>query len=738
MVLLLPAKASGEAQAQAVVAGVIQDDAGAPLAMVNVQIEGTRDGDATDGHGRFVFSTRNLGKSVLRASLIGYEPVTITLTLSPRDSTFLRITMHEALLKLGEVEITGSAYTIGDDPNALNLRPLDIVTTAGAAADVLHAIQMLPGVVPVDEGAGLFVRGGDVGETTILLDQATVVHPYKFESATGGYFGTIPPFLLGETFFSSGGFPSRYGDALSGVLAMESLNLPERFTASAGISLAAGSLGASIPIVANTLGARISCNKSFADAMLRMNGSRGTFETPPDGFDGNLNLIWKYSRDAQVKFINIVSSNRIGVRIGQPSFAGVYASRESNRLHNIQWTSPLAGWIVKGSLSLNEFDTEQQIGNLHLKPSDISYKARFDAEGTVDERYRIFAGFECEKLTNTFEGTIPLNPMVLDPAGRTLILDEECHAVRAGAYAELETRISPRLAMNLGIRSDYHTLAREAVLDPRVSLRYDLAGDLHARVAWGIFHQFPRPYLFNGMTGDHPLTSGRSMHLIAGVEYANDLVQCRVEAFRKSYANLVLRTGLSQYGNMGDGVASGIDLFLKFGGFLQTPVSGWISYSYIHARRLQARDLADRIAYENAPSSFDITHNLTVVGKIQLIQLLSLGLTFRCATGVPTTPIVGAVPADGAGYFEPVQGPVNSERMPAFARLDATLAYFQPFGDAHSVTFYIGLTNVLDRPNPVRYEYSPDYAQRKLITTEYHRFVYFGASLSLGSLGAGY
>ena len=157
--------------------------------------------------------------------------------------------------------------------------------------------------------------------------------------------------------------------------------------------------------------------------------------------------------------------------------------------------------------------------------------------------------------------------------------------------------------------------------------------------------------------------------------------------------------------------ASGIDLFLKYGGFLRTPVSGWISYSYIHARRLQARDLVETIVYEEAPSSFDITHNLTVVGKAQLTQQLSVGLTFRCATGAPVTPVAGAIRADGADYYEPIQGPLNSERMPASIRLDATLSYFQPFGESNSVIFYLGVTNVLNRANAVRYEYSADYTQ---------------------------
>ena len=43
--------------------------------------------------------------------------------------------------------------------------------------------------------------GGDVSETVVLLDQATVVHPYRYESPTGGVFGTIPSFMVQGTVF---------------------------------------------------------------------------------------------------------------------------------------------------------------------------------------------------------------------------------------------------------------------------------------------------------------------------------------------------------------------------------------------------------------------------------------------------------------------------------------------------------------------------------------------------------
>ena len=104
----------------------------------------------------------------------------------------------------------------------------------------------------------------------------------------------------------------------------------------------------SIPIIPNALGIRVSCNKSFADAMLRMNGSRGNFDVPPDGFDGNLSIIWKYSSEAQVRLLSFVSSDRIGVHMDEPSFGGIYASRELNRLHNLQWIYDLRPLASEG------------------------------------------------------------------------------------------------------------------------------------------------------------------------------------------------------------------------------------------------------------------------------------------------------------------------------------------------------------------------------------------------------
>jgi len=717
------------------ITGVVHDETGSPLEMANVQLTDTRDGGVTDSSGRFVVNTAKRGKVVLRASLIGYEPAECHLTISGDGPIEVDVTCFQTSVQLQEVVVGGNAFTTGGDMKGATLHSLDVVTTPGASADIFRTVQTFPGIAVLDEGSGLFVRGGDVGETAILLDQATVVHPYKFESPTGGFFGTIPPFLVEGTFFSSGGFSARYGNALSGVLVMESMGMPSRLTSSIGIGLAAGSLAIAIPVIPDKLGIRISGNRSLTDAMLRMNGMRNKFTIPPDGFDCNVSVLWKYSPTAQIKFFTFVNKNKIGVQMNEPSFSNAYVSSEMNWLQNLQWTDISNGWIMKGSLSLNRFATERNLGSLHLKPSDNTYKVRFDAEDNSDVSNRLLIGIEAESMANRYEGTVPVNPSVLDPQGSVYTLHEEYSALRIGAYTEYELKFSRRMWTRMGVRSDYYNMAKQVVADPRLSISYDVSNGMQCHASWGVFHQFAEPYRYNPRNGNPSLSAQTARHLTAGVDYADDLFLVRIESYRKSYSNLVLAAKPQHYANMGDGIARGVDLFVKYGAFLRTPIHGWVSYSYLHSKRLQARDLVDRYVYEESRSSFDITLDLTVVAKARLLGFVSAGVTFRCATGKPFTPITGAIARAGGAYYEPIEGEVNSERYPNFARLDGSLSYFCPFGEGNAATYYLGITNILNRDNPVLYEYSSDYSRRTLRTTDFRRSVYFGISVSFGSYG---
>ena len=736
LLVCLSSFAPGQSRDKAIVAGRVENESGEPMEFANVLIVGTLDGDVSGPKGQFSFRTSHTGLQVVRASMVGMEAATIEISIVPGDSICVTLVLRESAVSLKEVLVTASAYSTGDEAKAITLRSLDVVTTPGAAADIFRTVQTFPGVVSVDEGSGLFVRGGDVSETVILLDQATLVHPYKYESPTGGFFGVISPFLVGGTFFSSGGFSAKYGNALSGVLSMESLNLPAKESFDIGVGLAAISVGVSAPIVQDKLGIRFSGNQSTTDLMFRVNGVRNQFTDPPNGKDGNLSVIYKYSSTGQVKFFNYVTDDRIGVGIDEPSFAGEYRSQETDWFHNLQWSDFVGSWLLKTSVSLNRFSDDRHLGNLNLSSADLTHKVRADAERMIGESIRISTGAEFERLENVFSGTSPKNNNVLDPSADVYQFDEQYVAKRSGIYGEVEMQLIRRVVGSVGLRTDYHNLSAQAVVDPRASLRYDFSPGSNLRVSWGIYHQFPAPVQFNPESGNPALKAQGSQHLIVGLEHSNDLLIVRLEAYYKAYSHLVLPSKTMYFANDGDGASRGVDFFFKYGSFLQTPVNGWISYSYLHSNRLQARDEIERYVYEEAPSPYDITHNLTIVAKGQ-ISIVSGGITFRYATGRPTTPIVGSVFQSQGDYYLPIQGLVSSERMPDFVRLDATLSYYTTFGTANSAVFYFAVSNLLDRANPVMYEYSKDYSVRRLRTTDFRKSIYFGVAVSIGALGAG-
>lgn len=438
LLVSLSCLAQGQSRDKAIVAGRVENESGEPLEFANVLIVGTLDGDVTGPKGQFTFRTLHVGQQVVRASMVGMEPATMNIKVASGDSLYVKLVLRESAVSLNEVLVTASAYSTGDEAKAITLRSLDVITTPGAAADIFRTVQTFPGVVSVDEGSGLFVRGGDVSETVILLDQATLVHPYKYESPTGGFFGVIPAFLVGGTFFSSGGFSAKYGNALSGVLSMESLNLPPRQSYNIGVGLAAISLGVDAPIIQDKLGVRFSGNQSMTDLMFRVNGVRNQFTNPPNGKDANLSLIYKYSSTGQVKFFNYVTDDRIGVRVDEPSFEGEYRGVETDWLHNLQWSDIAGSWLLKTSVSLNRFNVDRHLGNMNLNPSDVTYKIRADAERMIGESIRISTGAEFEQLENILSGTYPKNNSVLDPSADVYQFDERYTTKRMGVYGEMD------------------------------------------------------------------------------------------------------------------------------------------------------------------------------------------------------------------------------------------------------------------------------------------------------------
>jgi hypothetical protein len=724
LLVLLPLAAAAQ---PAVVEGRVLDATSAPVSYANVRLAGSADGAATDTTGRFRFRTRQHGTVTLRASAVEHETAEQTIRLAPGETTTVQLALLSSQMQLDEAVVTGT-YSTGPSETT-TLDPTEAVTTPGAAGDFLRALQAFPGVAAPGDGAGLFVRGGDVTETKVLLDQATVQYPYQYESPAGGTFGAVPPFLVDGTQFSMGGFSAEYGNALSGVLAMESQDRPTQARQYLNLGLAAASLSIDQPLIEDELGIRVSGNRSFTGVLFRVNGERDDYTTVPQGIDGNVGLTWDYSDTGQLKFFAFARHNRIGVETTEGAYSGVYRSEETSQLYNLQWTARAGGWTVESSASGSIHTTEKGFGALDLTPTDASAKLRVDATRTT-ENWTVRTGGTVERRRYQFEGTLPTQPEVVSPGVPTRSVEETLWATRGGGYAELVSSVFSPLTARIGVRTDHQSRAGGPTVDPRVALSWQFSSHTRLRAAWGLYHQFPELATHSEHLGENSLDAQRAQHVVLGLRHERDDLLLRAEAYHKPYRDLVVRTGDSRFANTGTGFAQGVDLFAKYGAFLETRFNGWASYSLLRSRRTQARDRGRTVQLEQGPAPFDLTHQITAVGKVRVIDGIRVGGTYRYTTGQPFTPVVGSVQLD-SGAFLPVDGPVGSERLPAYHRLDLQISYFWPFNRQQNVVVYAALDNALDRANVVDVTYSPDYSERRDRTTDFRRSVYVGLTLTL-------
>ena len=81
--------------------------------------------------------------------------------------------------------------------------------------DLVRVIQLLPGVTTVGEGAsGFNVRGGNIDQNLILLDEAPVYN----SSHLLGFFSVFNPDAVKDVKLIKGGVPSQYGGRVSSIL----------------------------------------------------------------------------------------------------------------------------------------------------------------------------------------------------------------------------------------------------------------------------------------------------------------------------------------------------------------------------------------------------------------------------------------------------------------------------------------------------------------------------------------
>ena len=134
-------------------------------------------GCATNNYG-FYTLTLDQGQVNLQVSYVGYTQQNMSFDLKENLSQNFALTTN---IELGEVVVEATRSTVSARSPQMSVVELPVqqiksIPTLFGEADVLKAIQLLPGVQNGSEGsAGMYVRGGGPDENLLLLDGVPVV-----------------------------------------------------------------------------------------------------------------------------------------------------------------------------------------------------------------------------------------------------------------------------------------------------------------------------------------------------------------------------------------------------------------------------------------------------------------------------------------------------------------------------------------------------------------------------------
>ncbi len=643
----------------------------------------------------------------LRVTALSGE--TVTAVASPAESGPWSVTLplfQSGALALDTVVVLPSRFPVGDAPGS-QMRTVEALLTPGSLADINRALQTLPGVDSVDEGDALYVRGGDAFETGVFINGSRYQQVRDEEAPTGTFVGSISPFLAESIRFEAGGFGARYGDALSGIVAIETLGRPDSRAASVNVGLGALSAGIDVPLSSDQ-GLRVTGTLRDVRPIFALNGSARSFARAPYGHDASVLWSRRFSPTAEAKVFVLDQTNRFAVHVTERSGIDVYRSTHRRTQGWASSSFEVAGHPVRLDASFAATDKTENKGAWTWRDQRAQHSISAQLDRRLGEQALVAGGIEAsttrthlEERYASWRGTERLTPH------------------RFGAWIERDAMLTPRLRAVTGLRVDASNLGGGITADPRLALGYKLSREVSLSAAWGLYHQRPDAVLLSSLRASGPRVSQQATHAIVSIDWIRGKWQQRWEVYQKDYERLVLPTADRRV-REGEGHVHGLDYSARFP--LPARWTGRVSASVTRSRRTEVR------SGQIAP--YGVGFSSALIVQREFGEGYQLGLTWRQAAGKAYTPILGSEGPDTEGAWRPLYGAPNSARLRPLQRLDLLLTRLQTLSPNVQAIYYLSVSNVLGHSNQYDVSYSPDYQEATPVRSILNRIIYVGFSLT--------
>ena len=686
--------AAAQPRGTATVSGYITDQGSAETligAGVLVEEEGRKNptGAVTNAYGYYTLTIPR-GKVSLQYSYVGYESQVIELDLR-RDTTISLALRPSAEIREATVVAQKDAGIQSTYLGSIDIPLVHIQRTpvVFGEADVLKAIQLMPGVQGGNEGfTGLYVRGGGPDENLILLDGVPI---YNVDHMLG-ILSVFQTEAVKKVTLYKGSFPARYGGRVSSIVDIRTNdgNMKETH-GSIGVGALTEKFHLEGPIIKDKLSYSISArglHTIFFDPIIRyigkklddvsnayanyffydLNGKISWRPTDKDRFflasyNGRDQMNFRFQEDASTySDVDGFDKTKIGLGWGNNVVSLRWNHVFSSQLfanttfaynrYNMSMNSGMRsqGRDYDGMRYLYTFDIDYISGI-----RDWSWKADFDYVPSP----RHLVKFGAEYVYHTFL------PQTLSAVTFTQEGDEEEHEEMnygnttpyrghdISLYAEDDFSVGDHLTVNPGLHLALFNTDGKSYwnLQPRVSAKYAWDGGWSVKTGYARMAQYVHLLssaqislpidLWVPITKDiKPVTSDQ---FSAGVYYDGIKGwEFSVEGYYKSMHNILeykdgtlmiaSNSGWETKVEMGNGRAMGLEFFVqKTAG----PLTGWVAYTLAKSDRQFPNgtiNLGERFPYK-----YDRRHNFNINANWQVSPRIDLSATFVFATGGTTT-----------------------------------------------------------------------------------------------------
>lgn len=720
VIIILTIKATPQEITGSIYGRVLDFVSKQPIPFANIVVLGTNYGAATDINGYYRIESIPINTYQLRASVIGYNPLTqtdvVVQTGKPADINF---ELTPQTIELESVTVTSDFFR-KNPIEVISIRNFsyeELRRSPGGFEDVIRALSVLPGVAQADAGRNdLIVRGGAPSENLYLINGIEVpnINHFGTQGASGGPLSYINLDFVRETSFSTGGFSALYGDKLSSVL---NINLrdgrKDKIGGKGTISASQFGFNLEGPITQKS-NFILSARRSYLDFIFKA----ADFAFVPEYYDVLLKADFEphtknsfsflfISAFDNVKFFNDTEDQRydnstvLGTDQVQYVAGLTYRHLFDNSFFNLALSRNYVDFDSRQSDSLlNPIFTNKSKEEENSLRADLVFKLSNKSElnfgGTaklIEADYDILF----PTFITSFGDSLPL----------TSLKTENIYS-KFGLYTNYNAIYFNRLTVNVGVRSDIFTaLNKKVYFSPRLSLSYALSNLTNLNFSTGIYHQSPSYIWLEAFESNKDLEMINVNQFVLGFDHrisADALL--KVEAFYKDYNNYptsIIRPYLV-LANTGAGFAGSDDNFSSFGlepltddGFgnargvelsvqkklSEIPYYGIFSLTYSQSD-YTALDGIKR------PGSYDQNWIINLSGGYKLDKFWEFSTRFRFASGRPYTPFNFDGTQNIADY--------NTKRLKSAHSLDIRVDKRWYFAGWTLIT-YIDIQNIYNQKN---------------------------------------